>query len=387
MPHTEPHDTLRRLPRTGPHCRPLTALLAALLASCLLVLAACGSPSTAGGGAASPTASASLGTVSIETFPSTDSAWLEYIAAAKGLFQRNGITPQYVTAATGVQASAGLASGSMDVAIFDPPSAASLVATGLHITMIAAEIRTHWNLVAGSGAALPDLSRGFPYSLQDLKGKSIGVLGVGTSSYFFLEALLRAAGMSNSDVNIVSTGGTLQELGGVETGQLAAAIEEPTSTYILTKTKGAHIIYSFGHAAAGVSKYPALASITGIPWAGFWSPTSWVTAHPAVVHALQLSFMEADAWAHDPKNFSALVSLLTPRLPAASPGTQAQIVRYVLPYLESYYTLTEAQTWMNFALTYKLISKPISGKTWLDTSIPSSASAVTRALSAAGFRA
>lgn len=361
--------------------RCLAALVASASVSTLLAFAV-----------ASPATASHIGTrtalkpldVTVQEFPSSDSSWLVYIAQGRGFFKKAGLNAKVVDVAQGAQAIAGLEAGSYNVSELDFTTAGVLIQKGVQLTMFAGDLYTHWSLVASASTSLPDLSKGYPSFMHDLAGKAIAVNGLGTSTYYFLEALLHGAGMSINDVKVVPTGGTPQELAAIESGQVAAAIEEPTSTYVLTHTVHARVLFNFGSPSPKLkSVAPALAQVTGIPWAGMWTTASWAKAHQRVVRRLQLAFMYADIWAHKPKNFSALVSLLKPNLPAIDPAIDPQIVKFALPYLETYFTEKAASAWSSFDARFGITSSKIPVSSWLSPLNVDSEAAVAQRVSSA----
>ena len=63
--------------------------------------------------------------------------------------------------------------------------------------------------------------------IQELKGKSIGTNQVGSGPYVYLKAGLERAGMSLSDVNVISSPGTQDTFALMANGQLDAAVLSP----------------------------------------------------------------------------------------------------------------------------------------------------------------
>lgn len=322
--------------------------------------------------------------VIIQTFPSCDCAWLNYVASAEHFWEKNGLDAKLVTVATGPQAMAGVAAGSVNLAIVDYPLAGSFIQQGHALMSVSGGLLSHWSLVAKKGADLPHLSSGLPASVQDLKGKKVAVNALGSSTYYFLQALIQSAGMSMKDITVVPTGGTPQELAAIQSGRVDAAIEEATSTFVLTHDNGAKIIYDFRDASQDLSKYPLLKEVTGVPWIGYYGSADWAKGHAETVKRVQLALMDADVWMHDPANFDALLKLLTPKLPKVPSGQEADLVKFVLPSLATYFPMSAADGWSDVGFKLGITKSPIPATQWVYPSLPATPDEVQSRVKAAG---
>jgi NitT/TauT family transport system substrate-binding protein len=190
--------------------------LAAALAAVALIIAACGSatpsaspstatPSSASPAAASPSAPATASsaptsaaatalTVGLGYIPSVQFAQF-YLAQQAGYYAAAGLTvklqnevdPNLITK---------VGQGAIDIGEGDGTSVIPAVSQGIPVVYTATIYGTFPSIVlakASSGITTP----------ADLKGRKIGIPGRYGSSWIMLQALLKSAGLSTSDVEIV----------------------------------------------------------------------------------------------------------------------------------------------------------------------------------------
>ena len=186
--------------------RRLAAVAAALTAGAIVV-AACGSaqPSAAPASSApssSAASSASAGasgastalTVGLGYIPSVQFAQF-YLAQQAGYYTAAGLTVTLQNAAD-PDLITKVGQGALDIGIGDGTSVIPAVSQGIPVVYTATIYGTFPDIViakAGSGITKP----------ADLKGKKIGIPGKYGSSWIMLQALLKSAGLTTSDVTIV----------------------------------------------------------------------------------------------------------------------------------------------------------------------------------------
>src|SRR5439155_2944604 len=110
--------------------------------------------------------------------------------------------------------------------------------------------------------------------VTDLKGKSLGVTGLGSSTNFLTEYLATKAGLKLSDITSVPVGAGDTFIAAMKQDQIQAGMTtEPTVSRLL-KTGEASVLVDMrtldGTKAALGGTYPA---------ASLYMPTAWVDAH------------------------------------------------------------------------------------------------------------
>ena len=104
--------------------------------------------------------------------------WLVDLASAAGFFQKNGIDAHMVPiSAGGPVAFAGLVGGSLDLVMGDTTLAGPRIDKGIALRVVTGATSAGWVLVAPKGE---NLGGAYPKAVQSLKGKGIGVVGLGT---------------------------------------------------------------------------------------------------------------------------------------------------------------------------------------------------------------
>lgn len=190
-------------------------LSAALLAAVIVLSAACGAPTqpTTGAGTDDPS-EAGAGTAPV--LPALDppqplriaedgspSGAAFYIATERGYFQEMGLEPEFVTFESSAYMLPAVASGDVDVAGgIMTASFLNAVDRGLPIRIIADKGR---NI---AGASYFDLVRSTRVinevqTLEDMRGRRVAITSEGSVDHIFAELALRAAGLTEEEVEWV----------------------------------------------------------------------------------------------------------------------------------------------------------------------------------------
>ena len=357
---------------TDRHWRPWRTLVAVAAGAILLPAAVL------------PASAADMAKLNVMQSPASLYSWATYVAQEKGYFKQNGLEVNFIQSLNGGTTMQGLLSGSMDVGNLDLTLSGPVIQKGTAMTLIMGISLANYIIVAGKDVALPNLSKGFPQSIADLRGKKIGIYGLGTSSQRYLQALLDAAGLSSSDVQMLPTGGEAQQEAAVLSGQVDAAVLAPDGAFPLLRDGSVREVYDFSKRANGVPANSILARVSGQPQIGDWSVTSWAQDHKDLVKQFQTAVMQADVWMHDPANFDELFGMLqTFGMRKLPQDEQRALVQAMLPQLISYYSVDAAQAQDDFLVKYGVLDKPIPVADFLWPDIPSDQNGVHQAAMAA----
>ena len=230
---------------------------------------ACGGSGTASA-PASPGAKVSLTASYSEVIPDE---WAPWMALDGGFFDKNGLTVdlQSIASANGVAA---LLSGQVQIAQLGGSEVVSAAAGGADVVIVA-------NLVPV-----------FPYvfmapasvtSMQDLKGKKIGVSKIGGSADVATRAALSSAGLDpNKDVTIVETGSAANRVAALRSGAIQGGVSQPPESTTLQK-QGFHVILDMAK-----QKLPAANTVVA-------TTGSYLKSHKQVVQSYVNSLVEAIA--------------------------------------------------------------------------------------------
>ena len=120
------------------------------------------------------------------------------------------------------------------------------------------------------------------HSIQELKGRTVGTNQVGSSPYLYLKAGLERAGMSLSDIKIVSSPGTQDTFTLLTNGQVdAAVLSPPFDTQV--ELLGFHEVAFIGDAQES-------------PYIGLGTTDAYIRDHRPVLVAVIRALMDANKW-------------------------------------------------------------------------------------------
>lgn len=311
--------------------------------------------------------------------------WLPYLAAKAGFFAKNGVDASVVNLSNGPVAFSALASSSVDVVDGDLSLAGPFIQKGVGFKIMSGSTDAGWKIVAPQNTTLTGLSKGFPASVRGLKGKSMAVWTLGSSSYYVGRYYVTSAGLPADSVTYVAAGGPFQSVATIEAGQVQAAIEAPDAAYLLVKLLHAKMV--FDPAADKASLPKSVQQLIGRPSGALWVRSAWAKSNAAGVSRMQLALAETDVWMHDPANLARVVSLLQAGTQLPKPVTGATVqpfVQQMLQYVEAYYPASSATVYSKFWVSQGLLAKQIPASTQLLPTVPATAAAVTAKVKAAG---
>lgn len=373
----------RARPRTAGRLAGIVAIAVAL------TVAACGSSPRGSATSQARTAKdAASGTIPVTLrvgiYPGSFYTWLPYLAEAQGFFARNGVSAHLVDLSNGPVAFAALASGSADMVDGDLSLAGPFIERGVGLSVLSGSTDAGWELVAPAGSPLPGISAGFPVSVRGLRGKTVAVWGLGSSSYYVARFYVSQAHVPAGAVTYVAAGGPVQSVETVIAKRVAAAIEAPDAAFVLTHIFHASML--FDPAADPQGLPPAIRSLVGRPSGALWVRTSWAKANPKAAASVQLALLEADLWMHQPASFARVEALLEQgqQLPSVVKGAEvAPFVHQMLGDIEAYYPPASARMFSKFWVSAGLLSKAIPASSQVLPSVPATQAAVEARVDAA----
>lgn len=203
------------------------------------------------------------------------------IAQQQGYFQQRGLTVQMTYSEAQVSI-ASLASGDAQLALVDGLSAIQAVASGVPIKVIAYFDQTNPYAIL-SGAAYP--------TPNDLKGKTIAIGKIGDASDVSARIGLSTLGLRiGQDVTAVPVGTSPDRYAVLQTGQVAAAMDDATAYADQPQATGMHVLVNLQ-----AQQIPYAASVLVVQ-------DDWGKSHPDVVEAALEGMLDGAAYFADPKN-------------------------------------------------------------------------------------
>jgi ABC-type nitrate/sulfonate/bicarbonate transport system substrate-binding protein len=160
-----------------------------------------------------------------------------YIAEAKGLYQKYGVDADLVFISSSTTNVAAVVAGSVKVGNISGGALANAAVGGADLVCVGSFINTlPYDLIVNESIKSP----------QDLRGKSIGISRVGSSSDVAARVFLKAFGLeADKDVAILQVGGSPERAAAFRTGRISG-FTSPPGTVELTHGMPHRILVSMG---------------------------------------------------------------------------------------------------------------------------------------------
>jgi ABC-type nitrate/sulfonate/bicarbonate transport system substrate-binding protein len=147
-----------------------------------------------------------------------------YIADRRGLFKEQQIFNEIIVMRWAARQIQALVSGSIELSAQAPDPLIRAVERGADLTMLSG--------LANSAAYDLVADKKF-LSIEELRGTTLGVSGINSSSTLLLQKMLSAHGLSYPrDYTLVEVGGTSDRLAAIRTGATSAGVLNPPISYV-----------------------------------------------------------------------------------------------------------------------------------------------------------
>jgi NitT/TauT family transport system substrate-binding protein len=209
------------------------------------------------------------------------------LAGRLGYFEREGVNVRLDDRTSGATALRAMLSGDVDVVSGFYDHTIQMQPQGKDL--VAFVEMTHYP--ATVLAVSPHASQRIR-SVADLRGRTVGVTGVGSSSYFFLKQQLLAHGLRPDAVRVRGIGGDATAIIAMRRGDVAAAVmvdpaisrlQAGGDVRVLADTRTAHGL----RAALGVDSYPS---------AVLYTNRHWLDANPDTANRIATAVVDALHW-------------------------------------------------------------------------------------------
>lgn len=145
-----------------------------------------------------------------------------YVAEEKGFFEKENLTFEYIPGAGGGDAVKNILAGNADIAF-----------ANLEAVLLAAEkgekLKIIYNIYPENVFNLVSLKESNIQSIEDLKGKNVGVYSLASGTYQNLQVLLHDAGVKEEEITVTATG--VLNFAPLIEGQVAATAATDTGLY------------------------------------------------------------------------------------------------------------------------------------------------------------
>ena len=146
-----------------------------------------------------------------------------HVGVAAGIYQKHNIDLELSYTNNGPATMAALTGGDVQFAELADPSVTTSALQGLGVEWIAVSVPKP-NLVLW---AKPNIN-----SMQDLKGKKIGVTTLGSVTGLFALAAIKQAGLEpQKDISVIAAGGPAEQRAALAAGAIDAAVGDPDGPY------------------------------------------------------------------------------------------------------------------------------------------------------------
>ncbi len=147
-----------------------------------------------------------------------------YIAQRQGFFKEEKIFSEIIVMRSAARQIQALIAGSVEFSAQAPDPLIRADERGAELTMLSG---------LGNSAAY-DLVAGKKYQkIEDLRGTTLGVSGINSSSTLLLQKMLSAHGLVHPrDYALVEVGGTSDRLAAIQTGAISAGVLNPPVSYV-----------------------------------------------------------------------------------------------------------------------------------------------------------
>lgn len=243
-------------------------------------------------------------TVRVQDYPGLGN-FLVRVANVNGLCEKHGIKcelRQMTSSPLGVQT---LLAGDLEIAYVAPDTLIQATNKGADLKIIgSAGTVPVFFLMTASGLDLPNLDKGYPALMHDLKGKKVGITARGSGAEFALKSMLLDAGMKVSDVTMVAVGAPNTALPAIANKQVDALVLFNPMDGFCEVSKACKVVVDprKGQGPEDIRKSNGASMVTVMRG-------DYIAANPDVVTAYIKAMTEAEAIVQNPANFAAMLKI------------------------------------------------------------------------------
>lgn len=213
--------------------------------------------------------------------------WVQFIAAEKGMYKEEGFEPKLLALQSSASSVQMALSGEYHLATSQPETFISAVEQGA--SELAAQSapmnKADWVLVGTRGVT----------SIEQLKGRQIGLSGLRNSESWLTSRLLEEKGLKKGDFSFVIAGTSPAKVAALDKGGIGAAVLFQPSAEFAVK-QGFPVLAQF----QDLRDYPTILYV---------AKKSWAAADQAGMRA-ERAMRKAYAWLWDPANKAEAVRIL-----------------------------------------------------------------------------
>lgn len=276
------------------------------------------------------------------------------VAETLGFFEREGLDVNIQTTDASAAVMQSLISGQFDIGTLGPEVVASAIGDGHELVLV-------YNLVRGPVGKLVVPEDSDVRDLADFAGKQIGVVSLASSNIQLTNGMLANAGVSPDKVEYLAVGTGAQALHALNTGEVSA-LAMADSLIMAMENLGAEFTYfepdpnlmatQIAASRKTVEENPELIARFGRAIA---QATHFVELNPErAVREMWKAFPDTRiAGTSEEEQLRTDLNIVEARWPALLSGLPADEMAW------GSYTEESVQTWLDFAITWEVIKKPV----------------------------
>ncbi len=232
-----------------------------------------------------------------------------WVAQDLGIFARQGLTTDLVFIATSAYGIPALVSGDMAIFSGSPETAAQAVANGAELVIFASAPPTPYKLIAQ-----PQYK-----TVDDLKGKKVGIDRIGGSSYYATRRMLQRLGLRPEAVEFIQVaGGGAQRVAAFRSGMITAVV---STIERFEREKVPHFVLA-----------DAIDLGVRVIGSSYTTTNSFLAQNRDVLQRFTRALIEANQWCLERKNKGAVLRVASQRLKTSDAEVLEQNYRmYVAP--------------------------------------------------------
>jgi len=299
-------------------------------------------------------------------YPGTMFHMMQYVADAKGFYQKAGLDLRFSPIANGPLMNTQMAAGAIDIGYSAPSVIGIAQEQGLDIVFVAGNVTMPWTLVARSDLKLPNAGR-YPDVIRDLKGMKWGVYGRASDGEMFMRVMATEAGLNpDKDITWIAVGGPPSGLPALKARTIDVYLTFSPAPEVATATGIGKVLLDLG-------KGEGPGEFKDIAYQGVVVTRKYAQAKPEVITALIDAHSQAYCWAHEPRNFDELVQIVKAKLPVDGLSDEEfrGVVKDGIGKLSLRMPGSQYKVWNDMLVPAKLLKAPASPDQQLWKTVPS----------------
>ena len=214
-----------------------------------------------------------------------------WVAQDMGLFARQGIATELVFVATSAHGIPALVSGNLPVFAGSPETAAQVAANGMDLVIFASAPPTPYKLISQ-----PQFK-----TVDDLKGKKVGIDRIGGSSYYATRRMLQKLGVRPETVEFIQVaGGGAQRAAAFRSGMISAVV---STIERFERERIPHFVLA-----------DALEMGVRVIGSSYTTTATFLTQNREVIQKFTRALIDANQWCLEPKNKDSVLRVASHRL-------------------------------------------------------------------------